>query len=264
MTAWSYNRSTTTTFSTSKSTTTTFSTSFNTTWSTLSGGSGGGAGVTTTWNTLVSYATYWSSAVTFNTYRQTSQSTLDDPKCVLEGTLIHVAEGVQKPVEDLIKSAQVLTMDGGFNVDVIEDLVDISTTQLYGAEETIPLSSDDTIVAIRKNFVIGIVDINDGMLKTSQQHIHIIKRDNVWKACIGSMLQVGDYLYKLDEGEVLITKVDFDNTNTYTVYKLDVEPNDTFFANGFLTHNKKDAELCDRESGCDPRSICYDPEGWRC
>jgi|TARA_B110000908_G_C10226541_1_gene438240 hypothetical protein len=254
MTQWTYNRSTTTTFSTSKSTTTTFSTSFNTTWSTLSGGSGGGAGVTTSWNTLVSYTTYWSSAVTFNTSRQTNRTTEEDPKCVLEGTLIHVAEGVQKPVEELIKSGQVLTMDGGFNVDVIEDLQNISTTQI---SETLSLSSDDTIVAIRKNFVIGIVDINDGMLKTSQQHIHIIKRDNVWKACLGEKLLVGDFLYKLDQGEVLITKVDFDDTNTYTVYKLDVEPNDTFFANGFLTHNKKDA-ICEPEDYCDRKSICYD------
>jgi hypothetical protein len=36
-----------------------------------------------------------------------------------------------------------------------------------------------------------------------------------------------------------------------------VEPNDTFFANGFLTHNKKDA-ICEPEDYCDRKSICYD------
>jgi len=52
-------------------------------------------------------------------------------------------------------------------------------------------------------------------------------------------------LYHITNGEILITSAVYDGTNTYTVYKLDIEPNDVFFANGILTHNRKgEAGLC--------------------
>jgi intein/homing endonuclease len=53
---------------------------------------------------------------------------------------------------------------------------------------------------------------------------------------------VGDYLIKEDGTEVeIISKIL--ETGYYTVYKLDVEENDLFIANGLITHNAKGIEV---------------------
>jgi len=52
------------------------------------------------------------------------------------------------------------------------------------------------------------------------------------------MLKVGDYFLDKDNNEVEVTSVDVDNNN-YTVYKLDVEDLDVYYAEGILTHNNK-------------------------
>ena len=57
-------------------------------------------------------------------------------------------------------------------------------------------------------------------------------------------------------GEIVISSIAIINEST-TVYKLDVETNDTFIANGIITHNVKIE--CDP---CDQLGECYDPEAF--
>ena len=145
-------------------------------------------------------------------------------------------------------------MDGGFNTDDIEELNAISTTQL----SNLSISNDDTLSAIKRTQAIGIIDFNNGLFKTTATHIHIVKRNGLWTAREANGIVLGDFFYHIELGEIEITSKVEDSTNTYTVYKLDVEPNDTYFANGLLTHNRKEA-LCGPDEVCDPGSICYDP-----
>jgi hypothetical protein len=186
---------------------------------------------------------------------QASRST-DDGACLIEGTPVHVSTHVTVPIELLIKDAPVLTMDGPFNVDTVPELLAASTTDITNS-----LSMDDMLVAARRFTVLGTVDINNGLLKSTSDHIHIAKRDGVWKARSASALQLGDKLYHVSGIEIEITSLVVDGTIPCVVYKLDIEPNDTFFANGILTHNKK-IGLCDSSYGpeiCDRNSPCYDP-----
>ena len=231
------------------------STTKSTSWSTLvpaDNSSGGGAGKTTSWTTAVSYATAKNTAISRNTSRGTSRNTVEE--CVVEGTLIHIAQGAQRPIEDLIVGNQVLTMDGTFNVDSVDDLTYIQEEEIYQNN----LSNEHTAVAIWKSNVIGTISINDGQLRTTMGHIHIIKRDGLWIAKTADTLEVGDVMFKLGYGEFLIDSLEVDEVNQYTVYKLDVEPNDTFFANGILTHNRKGEVLCSAEDRCTRGHPCED------
>ena len=92
--------------------------------------------------------------------------------------------------------------------------------------------------------------------------MHIFKRDGVWISRAATALRVGDKLYHISGIEIEITTLVEDITTPYVVYKLDTEPNDTFFANGILTHNRKPG-LCDAGGYgpylCDPNDPCYDP-----
>ena len=163
-------------------------------------------------------------------------------------------------IQDLSPNLPVLTMDGPFNVEIHEGLAAVRSTTIVN-----PLSSDDVLAGARRTQAIGIVIIN-GILKSTGDHIHIIKRDGMWQARKADLVQEGDYLYHITNGETLVTSVVYDTENTYYVYKLNVAPNDVFFAHGYLTHNKKG--LCDGGEAeiCDHGSICYDPchpDAWR-
>tara|TARA_B110000259_G_scaffold47348_1_gene55145 strand:- start:5622 stop:6380 length:759 start_codon:yes stop_codon:yes gene_type:complete len=230
-----YSQSTITGYS--KSTTTTWNSARTTTWSTTIG-TLEGTGTTYSWNT------FWN----------TSQST-DDGMCIVGGTLIHVSATETKPVEDLILNEPILTMDGPHNIEVAGGLEGIETTTIADN-----LSYDDVLVASIRTQVIGTIDINNGLIKTTAKHLHIVKKSGKWVARQAQTVAVGDYLYHITDGEILVTSVTEDTTTEHTVYKLDIEPNDVFFANGILTHNAK-PRLCNTwgPEVCDPGSLCYDP-----
>lgn len=213
------------------------------------------AGANTSRSTTYSYVTTW----------EASRSTDDGlTVCLVEGTEIHISTNQTKPIEDLLKYDPVLTMDGPFNVELEQDLLSVRTTTIADT-----LSSDDMLVDAYRYQAIGIFNINNGLLKSSGNHLHIVKRNGQWRTVFAYQLAVGDYLYHITDGEIEITSVTYDDTTVYTIYKLDTEPNDTFFANGILTHNKKLAG-CDGippEQLCDPGDPCYDPcnpEAWMC
>ena len=151
----------------------------------------------------------------------------------------------------------ILTLDGTFNLDNEDLLFALKEDQLSDIK-----SNDDFVSAIMTSQVTGICDINNGLLKTTLNHIHIVKRTvpdseiKKWIAIEGYQLVVGDILWHITNGEIPITSVAVDNTNIYTVYKLDVEPNDIFYANGILTHNRK----CSPDDYCNGRHVCYDRE----
>ena len=196
--------------------------------------------------------TSWS----YTTYYEGSRSTDDGiSDCIVGGTLVHVNATETKPVEDLILNEPILTMDGPHNIEIEQGLANIETTTIADN-----LSYDDKLIFSRRTQVIGIIDINNGLIKSTPHHLHIVKKSGKWVARQAQTVEVGDYLYHITDGEVLVTSVTEDATNVYSVYKLDIEPNDIFFANGILTHNKKPG-LCDSFSPevCDPRSPCYDP-----
>lgn len=209
----------------------------------------------TSWSTTVTFNTSFATGYFVSTSRVTYRNTLDE--CVVEGTLVHIAEGVQRPVETLQAGQSILTMDGSFNVEGINALAGVKEAEVY----TNALSNEHTAVSIWRADVIGTVNINNGQLRTTMGHIHIIKRDGMWQAKIAENLEVGDVMFKLDYGEFFIESLEMDEVNEYTVYKLNVEPNDTFFANGILTHNKKDVicspeDYCERGHPCEDRTKC--------
>ena len=95
------------------------------------------------------------------------------------------------------------------------------------------------ISGIRHVSASGIVDINSGSLLVTQDHAQIIKRSGSWVAIKAEGVKIGDYLMGFDGSEIEVTSVILDDVNPYEVVKIDTEPNDVFWVNGLLTHNKK-------------------------
>jgi hypothetical protein len=121
--------------------------------------------------------------------------------------------------------------------------------------EGMPIKEDQTILDWRdsediklqndsvelKNIVMFNVDhvfsFNNKTIISSEDHLHVIKQDGIWRILKGNEIKIGDYLLDQNGKEIEIEIIDIFRGN-FRVYNLDVEDNDLFIANGILTHNK--------------------------
>ena len=86
----------------------------------------------------------------------------------------------------------------------------------------------------------GIYTINDGLLVATGTHPIIIKRSGSWVEKNMNELVVGDKLYKVDNTEVEITKIDFDSSETiYEITRVIIGYN--YFVNDILVKGGTDA-----------------------
>ena len=170
----------------------------------------------------------------------------------MEGSAIHISTSQQVLVETLEVGDDILTLNGPFNTD---------NEVILDALEEDNLDYDKRIDKVAHNLrsaVTGVVIINKGLLLTTIKHIHIAKSDGKWIAINANALRPGMRLMGIDGQEIPINHIDFDDENVYMVHKLDVEPNDTYYVNGILTHNIKGVE-CSPDEYCNWNSICWDP-----
>lgn len=172
--------------------------------------------------------TYWNTIVQTSVYTDTTGGS-----CVIRGTKINIDTTAQVNVEDLVVGDDILSKDGPFNTDDLEDLRAVETTDM---SQPTPIHSVD---AISHANVTGVCIFNNGFLTVTKDHYHIFYRDGKWISRPSHHIVVGDYFLNLDGTKRLVTSVTHDAFTAYDVVKVDVEPNDTYWANGVLTHNKK-------------------------
>ena len=154
--------------------------------------------------------------------------------CLISGTQITLTDNSLVNIEDLVvgqvlKSTVFGDMPDGDNYET-----------LSGWSQSNPVLSTTTaeLINITPYTVSEVYNLNDGLLTSSGTHLHIIKRGGNWSVIKAMNIVEGDILMSTT-GEITITSIVVDNTST-VVYKLDVETNDTFIANGIVTHNAKE------------------------
>ena len=172
----------------------------------------------------------WLVNTSWSTYRTTYKFLI--PQCFIEGSPINISTSNTQPIELLTSGSEVLTMDTPFDAENALTL----TSSFNMASGSINIEHVEHQFSY---FVIGIVDFNNGLFKTTHNHPHIINRSGSWYIKRTDELQIGDSLYHKDGYEVPIISMVEDNENTYTVYQLDTEESDAFFVNGILTYNKE-------------------------
>ena len=154
-----------------------------------------------------------------------------DPNCVLKGTKIKMADGSYKKVENVVVGDLLSSkLIDGLPIKNEED------ANLW-RESNLQLSDDVVTVVYNQRFDIPkIYSINNNFLSISGDHRHLIKRDGEWRFIAGSSIIVGDIMLNQYEEEIDVYFIE-ELEGDYTVYRLDVEDNDLYFANGLLTHN---------------------------
>ena len=171
--------------------------------------------------------------------------TIDSPVTLADGTIIDAGDLNEG---DLLKGFSI----GGLSVDSDGTFLDWSTNSL----STTP--KDVTIVNLTYSFASRYYDINNGEVTATAEHPMLVKDsvsgDYLFKEMFN--LVVGDKLVKGDSSEVDITLIEIVEKTTEIV-SIDVESEDTYMVNGYITHNKGGNSHTDLASPGAPTSLAY-------
>ena len=150
--------------------------------------------------------------------------------CLAYGTMIAMADGTYKPVEELVVGDVVKSL----HIDSLDQ--DESTHQNW----TVSTWNVEPATAIVKSAKSGswyrYCDINEGFLLLTNDHELLIQRDGEYRFMAAAGIRVGDSLYGID-GEWIPV---FSHKRVYNILNfvsIDVEDEDVYFANGILSHN---------------------------
>lgn len=174
--------------------------------------------------------------------------TSDSPIMKADGTIVEVGlleEG------DLLK---------GFSVDGLSEDSD-SNFMDWNAENLVITPKDVTVVNVVYSFAQRYYSINDGEITATAEHPLMVKdlSTGLYKFKEVFKLVNGDKLIKwVDSGvqEVEIVSIVPVNETTEIV-SLDVEAEDTYLVNGYVTHNKGGNTHTDLTASAPPSSLSY-------
>lgn len=211
-------------------------------------------------NTLKSHTTSWTAAVnTTYSYSRNTSSTwttnytastqysrttcvsgggMGGFQCLPTGTLININTTMQRPIEELQIGDTILSKGGGFNTDDYLEMHNYDVANMTGKLR------ETTIIAHFETTSDDNINFNNGLLIATRTHYHLMKINNRWairpiyvaQLCIENNMPV--YFYNIDGTEIQITSA-INETELITVWEIDTEPDDVYFANGLLTHNHK-------------------------
>jgi hypothetical protein len=171
--------------------------------------------------------------------------TIDSPVTLADGTIVEAGDLNDG---DLLKGFSI----GGLSVDSDGTFLDWSTNSL----STTP--KDVTIVNLTYSFASRYYDINNGEVTATSEHPMLVKDsvsgDYLFKEMFN--LVVGDKLVKGDGSEVDITLIEIVEKTTEIV-SIDVESEDTYMVNGYITHNKGGNSHTDLPAPGAPTSVAY-------
>jgi hypothetical protein len=171
--------------------------------------------------------------------------TIDSPVTLADGTIVEAGDLNEG---DLLKGFSI----GGLSVDSDGTFLDWSSNSL----STTP--KDVTIVNLTYSFAPRYYDINNGEVTATAEHPMLVKDsvsgDYLFKEMFN--LVVGDKLVKGDNTEVDITSIEIVEKTTEIV-SIDVESEDTYMVNGYITHNKGGNSHTDLAAPGAPTSVAY-------
>lgn len=170
---------------------------------------------------------YWQASGTGNLYFQGGC-------CVLEGTLISTSPSSSVAVETLAVSDEVLSKD----INLFDDDMTVEELRVWSGSNIDGSQSSAIVTANVSASSATIYNFNNGLLKTTPTHTHVVKRGEEWITRASELIQTGDYFENVNGELVEITSIT-PETGSFTVYTLNVETDDVYYAGGILTHNDK-------------------------
>ena len=152
---------------------------------------------------------------------------------MIEGTSILLPNGSETAIEELKIGDKIYSVDiDGLALNQTRD--EEFEWSSIGLKTT---PNETTIVDIVPTAVNEIISINDGLLEATWYHLQMVERDGVWKIMEFRKIKTNDKFIDVNGNLINVDKIE-NITKDVTVYKLDVEDRDVYYANNILTHNK--------------------------
>lgn len=156
--------------------------------------------------------------------------------CFVEGTLITLPDGTRKAIEELtldelLLSAEIETLN---DTNIPDELYKWSCEYLSENRIISPITK------ITKQVADKTIIVNNGLLEATPTHLQLIQRNGSWRFIPLGDIVVGDNLYTIDNEIIPVTNVTV-NLEKRNIYPMTLNPFHTYFANGVLTHNYKEA-----------------------
>ena len=201
-------------------------------------------------------------ATNYNTARNKTVYSVDSydgnaaSLCLVSDSPIEKADGTVVEVGDLSEGD---VLKGYALAGLPED----SDANFYDwSSDTIGETSKNvTVVNVTYSFSNKIYNINSGAVKGTGEHPMLIKdaTDGLYRFKQLMLIEVGDKLVKEEGGSLVdvdVTSITLENSDVEIV-SLDVEAQDTYLVNGYLTHNKGSDSHTDLAAPGAPTSITY-------
>ena len=150
--------------------------------------------------------------------------TLDTPVTKADGTIV-TAENIEEG--DVLKGYSIATLGDDSDANYLE----WSTDTLTKTEENV------TVTNVVYSFASRIYNINSGEITTTSEHPFLVKSNETYQFKPVMGMVVGDLLIKGDGTEVEITSIEITEGDVEVV-SIDVEVQDTYLVNGYISHNK--------------------------
>jgi hypothetical protein len=152
--------------------------------------------------------------------------------CLVAGTKIEASDGTMINVEDVkvgqsLKGLDIKTLSSW---NKVEDNWKGKDIEQYD-------SSEFKVIDFQHLRDRAVYSINDGLLECSEEHKHLIKRDNEWQIKTTLELAVGDIFLTREKEEIELDSLFLVREDD--VYLLTLDGKHTYYANGILTHNYK-------------------------
>jgi hypothetical protein len=151
--------------------------------------------------------------------------------CLVADTIITLSDGSTKLIQDIQVNDVLKSIDVSGMPQPADEWYSWSSDTLNY------VSSTSTVINFTTYEFDSVVNINNGRLIATDSHNHVVKQNGVWYIRTTSELNVGDVLLDIDNTEFEITSLVV-ITEPTTVYDVDVNNSNLYFANNVLTHNK--------------------------
>ena len=179
--------------------------------------------------------------------------TADSPILLADGTIVDAGDLEEG---DVLKG---YSLSGLSDDEYKSNFLDWSTSELG---ET---AKDVTVVNLTYSFASRYYDINGGEITGTSEHPMLVKdsTDGMFRFKELHSLVVGDKLIKSDNGiitEVAVASIDI-TEGTVEIVSIDVEEQDTYLVNGYITHNKGTNSWSDFSGPAAPTITYNNPAG---
>jgi hypothetical protein len=151
--------------------------------------------------------------------------------CLVADTVITLSDGSTKLIQDIQVDDVLMSLDVSGMPQPSDEWYSWSSDTLNYVEST------STVIGFTSFEFDSVININEGRLIATDSHNHVVKQNDVWYIRTTSELNVGDVLLDIDNTEFEITSLVI-ITEPTTVYNVDVNNSNLYFANNVLTHNK--------------------------